>query len=463
MDKIKIPEKFIAIIDKISRTSEENNFETYAVGGFVRDLFLDRQPKDLDIMVEDKKNRDNAAAGIKFSEILASKYSLKNPVVFEKFGTSKLFIEGEEVEFIMPRKEYYDENSRNPDTEIGSLQQDALRRDFTVNALFLRLSDMEVLDLTKKGLADIKDKIIRVTDPPNADIIFNQDPLRILRAVRQKLQLGFDIEPVTFEAMKKASCRIRIVAPERIREEINKILTENAPSGAFKMMDDINLLEEILPEISRLKNLKQPSKYHDDDVFTHTLKVADRTNTDLILRMSALLHDTGKFAAFKQEGEKITFYGHENNSALIAGEILKRLRYPKEFSRKVINIIKNHMHPKNYSSVWKDSAIRRFAASCAEETDYVMELAKADFGKDKPDEKVFELINRIDFLRNTSMLYPKEELISGSELMAYFGLTQGEWIKKAKETVREAQMDNPEMTKDAAFMLVKEMLNNSGK
>ena len=213
MEKIQIPEKFIGIMDKISQTAQENSFETYAVGGFVRDIFLKRQPKDLDIMVEDKKNKNNATAGIRFSEILSAKYALGKPVTFERFGTSKLFIDGEEVEFVMPRKEYYTDNSRNPDTEIGSLEQDALRRDFTVNALFLRLSDMEVLDLTKKGLEDIKNKTIRVTDQANADIIFNQDPLRILRAVRQKLQLGFDIEYITFEAMKKASGRIHIVAP----------------------------------------------------------------------------------------------------------------------------------------------------------------------------------------------------------------------------------------------------------
>ncbi|MCL2145452.1 MAG: CCA tRNA nucleotidyltransferase [Endomicrobia bacterium] len=460
MEKIRIPETFAAITEKISRTAEENNFEAYAVGGFVRDLFLGRQPKDLDIMVEDKKDKNNALAGIKFSKILAKEYSLNDPVVFERFGTSKLFIEAEEVEFIMPRKEYYDESSRNPDTEIGSLEQDALRRDFTVNALFLRLSDMEVLDLTKRGLEDIKNKIIRVTDPQNADVIFNQDPLRILRAVRQKLQLAFDIEPATFEAMKKASPRICIVAPERIRDEINKILTEKKPSPAFYMMKETGLLAEIFPEIERLSAVKQPSKYHDDNVFEHTLKVLDRTAPDLILRMSALLHDSGKFDAFKQEDEKISFHGHENNSALIAENILKRLHYPKEFSGKIVNTIKNHMQPKNYSSVWKDSAVRRFAASCGDDMDYVLELAKADFGKDRSGEKIFEFISRIDSLKNRKLLYPKEELISGGELMAYFGLTQGQWIKKAKEAIYEAQLDKPEMTKDEAFGVVKEMLNN---
>jgi putative nucleotidyltransferase with HDIG domain len=414
-------------------------------------------------MVEDKKNADNVFAGIEFSKLLSKKYGLREPVIFERFGTAKLFIDGEEVEFIMPRKEYYEDNSRNPDTEIGSLQQDALRRDFTINALFLRLRDMELLDLTANGINDIKKKIIRVTDPQNAEIIFAQDPLRILRAIRQKLQLGFDIEEITFEAMKSSSSRISIVSPERIRDEINKILVENNPSSAFRIMKETGLLAEIFPEIERLDGLKQPSKYHDNDVLEHTYKVLDRTNTDLILRMSALLHDTGKFYAFKQEGEKISFHGHEISGAKIAGEILKRLHYPKEFSAKVVNIIENHMYPKHYSPQWKDGAVRRFAGACGDEIDYVLELSLADYGREKPDGKIFELIERINILKKKNILYPQDELLSGIELMEYFGLTRGKWIKKAKERILSAQLDNPAITKDEALFLVKEMLNKSSE
>ncbi|MDR2427126.1 MAG: CCA tRNA nucleotidyltransferase [Endomicrobium sp.] len=463
MNEVKIPEQFLSIIDKVSDTAKKNEFETYAVGGFVRDLFLNRQPKDLDIMVEDKKDEDNAFAGIEFSKILAKKYDLMCPVVFERFGTSKLFIDGEEVEFIMPRKEYYDKNSRNPDTKIGSLQQDALRRDFTVNALFLRLSDMQILDLTTKGVQDIKEKIIRVTDPYNAELIFAQDPLRILRAIRQKLQLGFEIEEITFKAMQSSSSRISIVAAERIRDEINKILIEDSPSSAFCIMKEIGLLSEIFPEIERLDGLKQPLKYHDSDVLEHTYKVLDKTNADLILRMSALLHDCGKFSVFKSDGEKISFHGHESYGAEIAAEILKRLHYPKEFSARVVNIIKNHMYPKHYTPQWKDGAIRRFAKVCGEEIDYVIELSQADFGRENARVKIFEFIERINILKKKNLLYPRVELLNGKDLMEYFGLTQGEWIKKAKEYIMSAQLDNPQMTKDEAFILVKEMLNKSAK
>ncbi|MCL2390683.1 MAG: CCA tRNA nucleotidyltransferase, partial [Endomicrobia bacterium] len=312
--KFTISDKFAPILDKILRTAVETGYEAYAVGGFVRDLFLKRQSKDLDIMVENINRRGDRLAGVDFAKKISLKFGLREPVVFERFGTAKLFIDGEEVEFVMPRKEYYDDDSRNPDTEIGTLEQDALRRDFTVNALFLRLSDMRVLDFTSKGLKDIEDRIIRVADCANAKIIFRQDPLRILRAVRQSLQLGFSIEAETYKEMKASAQRIKIVSPERVRDEINKILAESNPSKAFKMMDDINLLGEILPEISRLKNLKQPEKYHDDDVYNHTLKVLDRIQAEPVLRMSALLHDAGKYDTYKEIGGKITFYGHENES-----------------------------------------------------------------------------------------------------------------------------------------------------
>jgi tRNA nucleotidyltransferase/poly(A) polymerase len=317
--------------------------------------------------------------------------------------------------------------------------------------------------LTSKVIDDIKKRIIRVTDPANAEIIFSQDPLRILRAVRQKLQLGFDIDELTFDAMKKNVSRIHIIAPERIREEINKILTAGNPSASFYLMREIGLLAEIFPELDRLYGIKQPSKYHDFDVFVHTFKVLDRTPSDLVLRMSALLHDSGKYETFRAEDGKISFRGHEENSSVIAEQILKRLHYPKEFSRKVVNIIRNHMHPKHYSPEWKDSAVRRFANTCGEEQDYVLELAKYDYGKEKPDDKIFEFSQRINCLKKRNLLYPKKELISGRELMEYFAMTQGEWIKKAKERLCEAQLDNPELTKEEAFILVKEMLNKSGK
>jgi putative nucleotidyltransferase with HDIG domain len=458
MKSIVLPERYISITDKIGLTAKENNFDAYIVGGFVRDLFLNREPKDLDIVVCSKSQIEDARlSAINFSKIFVKKYNLHEPVVFERFGTSKLFIDNEEVEFVMPRKEYYESDSRNPDTSLGSLEQDALRRDFTINALFFRLSDMTILDFTSKGLDDIKNKTIRVTDPLNAKIIFNQDPLRILRAVRQSLQLGFSIESVTYEAMKASAKRIEIVSPERIRDELNKILIESNPSKAFLMMDDINLLQETLPEVARLKNLEQPAKYHINGVFMHSLKVLDRTRDNLALRMAALLHDIGKFKTYKKDSDKISFLGHDIESTKEAEVILKRLKYPKDFIAKVCSVIKNHMYPKMYATDWSDSAIRRFVKRCDSEFDLIMEISKADYGKINDENNLLELNKRIEDLKSKNTLYLKEEMFSGKELMEIFNKPAGKWIQAVKNKIEELQIENPQITKDSAIEAIKDL------
>ena len=455
--KARLPENFALTAQKISQTAGENNFETYIVGGFVRDLFLNRQSKDMDIMVESSDHRKTA--GIDLARLISKKYGLSEPVIFERFGTAKLHIDDEEIEFIMPRKEYYQEDSRNPDTELGTLEQDVFRRDFTVNALFIRISDMEVLDITQKGFDDIKNKILRVTDESAAEFIFNQDPLRILRAVRQSLQLGFEIEAKTFAAMKKTVERISIVSPERIRDEMIKILLCEAPSKAFEMTDEIGLLEIILPEIKKLQNLKQPPKYHNDDVYRHTLKVLDRVKPSLVLRVSALLHDSGKLKAFSDKGQSITFYAHEKYGADIAQKVLSRLIFPRDFSDAVFHIVKNHIRPINYTSDWSDAAVRRLAFDCGHYLDLIMDLAKADYGKDAPDPKIFELSERIETLKEKDALNINKNFISGSELMDYFNLPPGPWIKAAKNKINETLIENPRLSKQEILEIIKPSLS----
>jgi tRNA nucleotidyltransferase/poly(A) polymerase len=454
-----IPHEYAAIINKISDTAGENGFSVYAVGGFVRDLIIGRFPNDLDIMAEPLNlSLDSRLAGINFSKILASKYSLSAPVVFERFGTAKLMIENREVEFVMPRKEYYEDDSRNPDTQTGTLEQDALRRDFTVNALFLRLSDNEILDLTKKGVSDIESKIIRAADSSAADIIFNQDPLRILRAVRQSLQLGFKIETETYRAMKAAVKRIKIVSSERIRDEIDKILAEPSPSFAFDIMDDIGLLPEILPDIARLKGLPQPEKYHVKDVYGHTLDVVDRVKNDLLLRAAALFHDAGKLYAYKNENGKISFIGHEEQSSKIAGAALKELKYPKDFISRVCLIIKNHIYPKTYSAKWSDAAVRRFAARCVGELENILEFSRADYGKENGENVLSGLKERIENLKSKNALLYEKDLVGGNSLMQYFSLSGGDWIKRAKEIIARERFENPDITEAEALDLVKKKL-----
>jgi tRNA nucleotidyltransferase/poly(A) polymerase len=458
MGNIVIPQRYKSIVDKISITAEENSFDVYIVGGFIRDLFIKREPKDLDIMVCGRGNDAvGRSVGINFSKILAKKYKLAEPVVFERFGTSKLFIDSEKVEFIMPRKEYYNTDSRNPNTQVASLKQDALRRDFTINALFLRLSDMKILDFTSQGVVDIKNKIIRATDHSDIEIVFKQDPLRILRAVRQSIQLDFRIETETYSAMKVSSPRIEIVSPGRIRDEINKILMEKTPSKAFKMMDEIDLLVKILPEVAKLKNLELPEKYHIDDVFMHSLKVLDRTKADTILRMAALLHDTGNYTTYKKNGSRICFYGNDAESAKEAEIVLKRLEYSKEFIQKTVSVIKNHAYPKTYSDDWTDGAVRRFVKRCGGELDLIMEISRADYGEDSNDAKLVKLKRRIEDLKLKNMLYPKPELLTGREMINIFNRLPGKWIQKAKDKIKEVQFENPWFTKEEAIEILREM------
>jgi putative nucleotidyltransferase with HDIG domain len=317
---------------------------------------------------------------------------------------------------------------------------------------------MEVLDITGKGFDDIKNKVLRVTDESAAELIFKQDPLRILRAVRQSLQLGFEIESKTFEAMKKTVDRISIVSPERIRDELIKILLCESASKAIEMMDEIALLEIILPEIKCLQNLKQPPQYHDDDVYRHTLKVLDRVAPSLVLRISALLHDAGKLRAFNDKEGRITFYGHEKYGVEIAERILSRLIFPRDFSDAVLCVIKNHIRPKNYISDWGDAAVRRLAFECGEHLDLIMDLGKADYGKDEPDMRVFELARRIEKLKKKDALNISKNFIDGLELMNFFNLPPGPWIKTAKDKINETLIENPRLSKQEVLEILKNFL-----
>ena len=444
MNSLNFPVEYKSIIDSLIKIAKNNNFIIYAVGGFVRDIILNREPNDLDIMVEGEN------AGIEFSKIVSKELKLHPPITFDKFATSKLIVDNKEIEFIMPRKEYYETNSRNPLTEIGTLEQDALRRDFTVNALFLRLNDFKLLDLTKKGIEDIENKIIRVTDELASDIIFEQDPLRILRAVRQSFQLNFTIESKTYQSMKNKVERIKIVSGERIGEEINKILLLDKPSRAFCMLDDIGLLDILFPELKQTQNIEQPRPYHDKDVYNHTMEVLDKIPSDLLLRMTALFHDIGKVKTQSKKNGKISFINHETISSNLAKKILMRLKYPMNFIKKVCFLIENHMYPKMYDSKWKDSSVRRFVNKLGDNIENIRLLNIADT-------KNFnnELFNRVKILKQKNMLMPKEELFNGNELIKIFNKPAGKWINEVKEYIKNLQFDNPKITKNEVLEKLK--------
>lgn len=450
MNSQKIPKNYQEIVTKLTKIAIENKFIIYIVGGFVRDIILKREPNDLDIMVEGEN------AGIEFSKLVAKKLNIHSPIIFEKFSTSKLVIDNKEIEFIMPRKEYYDKNSRNPKTEIGTLEQDALRRDFTVNALFLRLNDYKLLDFTGKGIDDIKNKIIRVTDESAADIIFEQDPLRILRAVRQSFQLNFKIEEKTYQSMKNKASRIKIVSGERIRDELNKMLLLTNPSQALKMLDDIDMLKIILPELKATQHVEQPKPYHDNDVFEHTMNVLDKIKPDLLLRISALLHDIGKPDTKSKNNGKISFIDHESKSAQLAKQILMRLKYPADFVKQIVFLIENHMYPKMYTKSWKDSSVRKFAYKIDSNLENLEELNIAD-----SKEYNKELFDRVRSLKQKKLLMPNKDLFDGNELIKIFNKPAGKWVGKAKQYIKELQIEDPNISKNIVIEKLKILLKDN--
>lgn len=460
MKNIIIPQSYRSTIHKISVTAIENNFEAYIVGGFVRDLFINREPKDLDIMVcGGKTKNDKKLSGINFSKILANKYKLSKPILFEKFGTAKLSLDNKEIEFVMPRKEYYDVNSRNPHIKLAHLKQDALRRDFTINALFLRLRDMKILDFTHQGIKDIKNKTIRVTDIENAEIIFKQDPLRILRAVRQSLQLNFKIESQTLNAMKMSVQRIKIVSSERIRDEINKILTADNPSKAFILMYKINLLNGVLPE---LQKLTQTGKYSIGNTFAHSIEIIDSTRNNIVLRMAVLMHCITKYSKYEELYVKTHLHKSHNENINHIKLILDRLKYSKEFIKKITSIIQNGIYTKIYSSDWTDGMVRKFAKKCRDELDLTMEFSKVYYAKNNNSIKINELKERIEYLKSKNILY-NGLILTGKEIIKIFNNPTGEWIKNVKNKIEEIQLENPELTKEQAIKIAKRIFSNKQK
>lgn len=451
-----IPARYAGIIRKLVDVANKHGYTIYAVGGFVRDILLDRDPHDLDILVE------GPGGGIGFATKVAEELDLSDPVTFPRFGTAMLKIDGETIDFVMPRQEYYTEESRKPETTIGTLEQDAKRRDFSINALFLRLNDGQLLDLTGHGLSDLKEKRIRVTDPEAADVIFSQDPLRMLRAIRQSLQLGFDIDPDTLEAIKQSAPRIKIISEERIRDELSKILVQPNPSKAIRLLEETGLLKYIIPELEQLINVEQPTKWHSKDVWEHTLQVLDNIRPDLIDRLSALLHDIGKPATKQIIEDTIHFFGHAEIGSELAKEILRRLKFPNEIVESVAFAVGSHMRPTSYDATWTDSAVRRFIRDMEDYLDHVLTLAEADITGGTPErreegkEKIRELRERIEILESQVPTLTLESPLDGNELMELFDAPPGPWIKEMKEYLISKKMENPALTKEEAIKLAKE-------
>ena len=461
MTLIAAADRFNDIIKKIKASADKLGVKAFATGGFVRDELLGREPKDLDVMVEGEN------AGIRLAEQIAKDYNLHAPIIFPRFGTARIEIDGEEVEFVAPRKEYYTEESRKPEVEIGSLDQDAMRRDFSINALFKDLNTGKILDLTGHGLKDLKDKIIRVTDTENADVIFSQDPLRMLRAIRQSLALGFAIDSLTKEAITRNVERLKIISAERIRDEFSKIITGPNATDGIKMLQELGLTKQFFPEWEAAVGITQETLHHNLTVDQHILEVLNNVPSDLVLRLAALLHDISKPAAKTIVDEVAHFYKHEEMGAETAEKILRRLKFPNDIIEQVKIVVGEHMRPHHYTKDWADKTVRKLMRDLGPHLQNVLQLAEADIKGGNP-EKQKEKLEQLEDLRQRvkeqerAPIKPQEikPLIDGNELQQIFSKGPGKWIGDVQEFQIDKQLENPNLTKEEMVSLIKEFMQS---
>lgn len=432
------------VFKKLSKLAEETNDQIYVIGGFVRDIFLQRTSKDIDILV--------VGNGIKFAEA-AGKLLHTKVSIFKNFGTAMLRNEDLEIEFVGARKESYRTESRKPIVEDGTLEDDQKRRDFTINAMAFSLNKSDFGQLLDPfgGIKDLENRLIRT--PLDPEITFSDDPLRMLRAIRFASQLGFRIDETALQAITANCERIKIVSMERVTDELNKIILSPKPSEGFKYLFDTGLLRKIFPQMADLHGVDViDGKAHKDN-FYHTLQVLDNLaeNTDdLWLRWAAILHDIAKPATKRFEpGHGWTFHGHEDRGARMVPKIFAQLKLPLNDKMKIVQkLVQLHLRPIVLAQdVVTDSAVRRLLFEAGEEIDSLMLLCNADVTtkneyKVKKYRRNFELVQkRLKEVEESDQIRNWQPPVSGEDIMLAFNLRAGKEVGIIKNQIREAILE----------------------
>ena len=456
------------IFKQISATADALQLECYVVGGYVRDLFLERPSKDIDVVV--------VGSGILMAETLGKRLGRGAHVaVFRNFGTAQLKYKGTDVEFVGARRESYSHDSRKPVVEDGTLNDDQNRRDFTINALAVCLNADRLGELVDPfgGIDDLYDKTIRT--PLDPDITFSDDPLRMMRYVRFAAQLGFYIDDETFEALERNKERIGIISRERIADELNKILLSPVPSKGFVELDRCGLLALIFPELVALQGVETRNGKAHKDNFYHTLEVLDnvaRTSQNLWLRWAALLHDIAKPRTKRWEPKQgWTFHNHNYMGAKMIPDLFRRMKLPMNEKMKYVQkLVELHMRPIVIADEEvTDSAVRRLLFEAGDDIDDLMTLCEADITSKNQERKQrfldnFRLVRqKLKDLEEKDRIRNFQPPVDGEEIMATFGLQPCREIGSLKSAIKDAILDGViPNDHDAAYQFMLERARRMG-
>ena len=435
------------IFHKISAAADSLGVECYVVGGYVRDLFLERPSNDIDVVV--------VGSGIEVADALRKSLGKKAHIsVFRNFGTAQVKFKDQEVEFVGARKESYTRGSRKPIVEDGTLEDDQNRRDFTINALAVCLNKDRFGELVDPfdGVYDMEDGIIRT--PLDPDITFSDDPLRMMRCIRFATQLNFYIEDETFEALERNAERIKIISGERVEEELNKIMMTPTPSKGFVDLQRCGLLKLIMPELSVLDIVETRGGRAHKNNFYHTLEVLDnvcKKSDNLWLRWAALMHDIGKTKSKRWDPlVGWTFHNHNYLGAKMVPDIFRRMKLPMDAKMKYVQkMVDLHMRPIAIADdVVTDSAVRRLINDAGDDIDDLMTLCEADITSKNQ-------VRKQRFLENFRMVREKladlkekdfkrllQPVIDGNEIMKMFNLKPSREVGTLKQTLKNAVLDN---------------------